>query len=283
MGWLPCVSGLAPIGGLITFVSLLGSLGMLRLLLVGRLLAVSILIVVGLLPCAASQFMRAGADTLPELPPVQVPTSVDQGPRGFRHGRSWWIAALELPTSRFRHAGAELLAAESGAALDDATGRFRRILAVVRASEISSDTGDTLPELVHRLRAAPEVRAGRSRRPRGQASDQEDPRDAQAQPLHMIHLHSSRIGDVPPSAHDSVNARASTRGMGIVPASSVPIHDDGMTGTHSEQQEEVAAEIARLRAQGLSDDEIIALKAAEQGIEPDQLRREADELLARFN
>jgi hypothetical protein len=43
------------------------------------------------------------------------------------------------------------------------------------------------------------------------------------------------------------------------------------------------AETAALRARGLSEDEIIRLKAERLGMDPAELRREADELLARFN
>jgi hypothetical protein len=43
------------------------------------------------------------------------------------------------------------------------------------------------------------------------------------------------------------------------------------------------AETAALRARGLSEDEIIRLKAERLGMDPADLRREADELLARFN
>ena len=43
------------------------------------------------------------------------------------------------------------------------------------------------------------------------------------------------------------------------------------------------AETARLRAEGLSEDEIVERHAARVGMTPAELRREADELLARFN
>ena len=43
------------------------------------------------------------------------------------------------------------------------------------------------------------------------------------------------------------------------------------------------AESARLRARGLTEDEIIAKQADRMGVDPAELRREADALLARFN
>ena len=46
--------------------------------------------------------------------------------------------------------------------------------------------------------------------------------------------------------------------------------------------ERAKAETAHLRAQGLGDDDIIRLKAQQLGMDPAQLQREADELLARF-
>lgn len=45
---------------------------------------------------------------------------------------------------------------------------------------------------------------------------------------------------------------------------------------------EAQAETARLRAEGLSDDEIIALKADRRGIPVEELRRRADELADRL-
>ena len=47
--------------------------------------------------------------------------------------------------------------------------------------------------------------------------------------------------------------------------------------------EQAKAESARLRAEGLSEDEIVERHAARVGMTPADLRREADELLARFN
>jgi len=47
--------------------------------------------------------------------------------------------------------------------------------------------------------------------------------------------------------------------------------------------EQAKAETARLRAQGLSEDEIIRRQAERVGMDPADLRREADELQARFN
>ena len=47
--------------------------------------------------------------------------------------------------------------------------------------------------------------------------------------------------------------------------------------------DQVKAEAARLRAEGLSEDEIVERHAAQVGRTPAELRREADELCARFN
>jgi hypothetical protein len=46
--------------------------------------------------------------------------------------------------------------------------------------------------------------------------------------------------------------------------------------------EQAKAETARLRAQGLSEDDIVRLQAERLGMDPADLRREADELLRRF-
>ncbi len=53
---------------------------------------------------------------------------------------------------------------------------------------------------------------------------------------------------------------------------------DALTEAYAQAQ----AETARLRAGGLSDDEIIALKAARVGISVDELRRRADALTERL-
>ena len=46
--------------------------------------------------------------------------------------------------------------------------------------------------------------------------------------------------------------------------------------------EKAKAETAQLRARGMSDDAIIRLKAERLRVDPAELRREADDLLARF-
>jgi len=46
--------------------------------------------------------------------------------------------------------------------------------------------------------------------------------------------------------------------------------------------ERAKAETAELRSKGLTEDQIIAMKAEQLGMNPAELRREADELLARF-
>ncbi len=45
--------------------------------------------------------------------------------------------------------------------------------------------------------------------------------------------------------------------------------------------EQAKAETARLRAEGLTEEQIIERKAADPGVSPEELRREADELLER--
>ena len=47
--------------------------------------------------------------------------------------------------------------------------------------------------------------------------------------------------------------------------------------------ERAKAETARLRARGMTGDEIIAMEAERTGVDPAELRREADELCARLN
>jgi hypothetical protein len=47
--------------------------------------------------------------------------------------------------------------------------------------------------------------------------------------------------------------------------------------------DEARAETARLRAEGLSDREIVALKATKSGADPDEMWREGEELAARLN
>jgi hypothetical protein len=47
--------------------------------------------------------------------------------------------------------------------------------------------------------------------------------------------------------------------------------------------ERAKAEVARGRAEGLTEEQIVERKAAALGISPEQLRREADEIRERFN